>query len=154
LCNPAPIELATAHASRRVAFAPLRAFLAAVAKAENVEISNLSVVLADHDTVKGLNREHLGRTYATDVIAFDLRANPGDPSVDGEIYVDLDTAAERAPEFNVRFTDEVHRYAVHGLLHLVGYRDDSDGGRSEMKTLEDQYLKRFNAHRRGFTQGA
>lgn len=135
------IDLSVSHPTRRVPFVPLRRLLEHVARLEGVDIESLSVVLADHRLVLDLNQRHLERDYITDVIAFDLRQTPGVGPLDGEIYVDLDTAAERAPEFGVRFTDEVWRYAVHGLLHLAGHRDDTESGRQAMRELEDRYLK-------------
>lgn len=138
-----PIEVHVTHASRRVAFAPLIRLLRAVIDGESAAVESLTVVLVDHRSIRDLNKVHLGRAYTTDVIAFDLREPQGSGHIDGEIYVDLDTAAERAPDFGVRYTDEVRRYAVHGLLHLIGYRDDTAEGKATMRRLEDRYLDAF-----------
>jgi len=132
--------MAVAHAARRIAFEPMLRLLHRVSTQERRPIRSLSVVFSDHDTVTGLNKRHLGRSYVTDVIAFDLRESPRDEFVDGEIYVDLDTAAERAPEFETTYTMEVRRYTVHGLLHLMGYDDQTADGKAEMRRLEDLYL--------------
>ena len=105
-------------------------------------IADLSVVLTDHSTVTHLNELHLNRTYVTDVLAFDLVGDEetGTPPLEGEIYVDLDTALERAPEFGASYEAEVRRYVLHGLLHLMGYRDDNPEGKKEMRRLENLYL--------------
>ena len=50
--------------------------------------------------------------------------------VDGEVYVDLDTAAERAPEFGVTMAHEALRYVAHGVLHLCGYDDATEADRT------------------------
>jgi rRNA maturation RNase YbeY len=114
----------------------------AVVSAEQFEIVDLNVVFTDHSTVTGLNKSHLDRDYQTDVLAFDLRdpERRALPEVEGEIYIDMDTAFERAPEFGVSFDDEVRRYTIHGLLHLIGYRDDDPIARKEIKRLENLYL--------------
>jgi len=114
--------------------------VSAVVEGEGCTIDALGIVLTDHQTVLELNERHLGRSYLTDVIAFDLRQSAEAAVVDGEIYVDLDTAAERAPEFSTKYSEEVRRYVIHGLLHLIGYRDDSEAGAEEMKALENKYL--------------
>jgi ssRNA-specific RNase YbeY (16S rRNA maturation enzyme) len=36
--------------------------------------------------------------------------------------------------------DEVLRYAIHGLLHLIGYLDDTPDQRKHMNALESRYL--------------
>jgi rRNA maturation RNase YbeY len=110
---------------------------------EGFAIADLSVVLADHAAVHALNRDWLGHDYETDVVSFVLdEAAPGNRVVDGEVYVDLDTAAERAPEFDADFEEEALRYALHGLLHLMGYDDATETERRRMRSLEDRYLNR------------
>ena len=113
-----------------------------IAASEGFNISDLSIVFADHATVTTLNEKHLGRTYHTDVLAFDLRDSSElkTQEIEGEIYIDLDTALERAPEFKTDFNSEVRRYLIHGLLHLMGYRDDEAERSAEMKRLENLYL--------------
>ena len=86
-----------------------------------------------------MNRDHLDHDYPTDVLSFPL--SEGEP-VEGEVYVDLDMAAERAPEFSTDFSREAARYVIHGLLHLAGYDDGSDAGRQTMRSLENRYLAR------------
>lgn len=127
-----------------------------VALRERARIDALTVVLADHQTVLELNRKHLSHDYMTDVLAFDYRDDPaaqrddkaadGDLHIDGEIFVDLDTARERYEEFGTSFQSETLRYLVHGLLHLIGYSDDSPRGKAEMRRLEDEYLEEFEPH--------
>ncbi|MFC2086069.1 rRNA maturation RNase YbeY [Bacteroidota bacterium] len=109
---------------------------------EGFTIAELGIVLTDHDTVTRLNELHLNRSYVTDVLAFDYSGEMAVRSkqIDGEVFVDLDTALERAPEFGVAYDDEVRRYVLHGVLHLMGYRDDKPDGKEEMRRLENLYL--------------
>jgi rRNA maturation RNase YbeY len=109
-----------------------------VLQAEGRACLALGIILTDHDTVLHLNRTYLEHDYLTDVLSFNLGAAEG--PVEGEVYIDLDTAAERHLEFGASFEEEVHRYTVHGLLHLLGYDDDTADARAAMKSLEDRYL--------------
>ena len=115
------------------------ALLRHVWHAEGGAPGTLSVVLADHATVLELNRAYLQHDYITDVLAFALSDDPLE--FDGEIYIDLDTAAERHTEFGTTYEREACRYAVHGLLHLLGYDDHTPDGKAHMHVLEDQYLE-------------
>lgn len=136
------LQLARAHPTRTLDEAALAALIRRVAGGEGFEIRSLGVVLADGATVHRLNREFLGHDYPTDVLSFSLDEDAAaEGIVDGEVYVDLDTAAERAPEFGTTFEDEARRYVVHGLLHLMGYDDDGDAERAAMREREDHYLK-------------
>ena len=103
---------------------------------EGLRWSHLSVVLADHETVLSLNREWLDHDWNTDVISFLLEEDP----IEGEVYVDVETAAERHGEFDASLQEEILRYVIHGILHLCGYDDATDGERNAMRVLEDQYL--------------
>jgi rRNA maturation RNase YbeY len=117
----------------------LRTLVHRIAYAEGRALGTVSIVLTDHDTVLALNRDYLGHDYVTDVLSFDLSAEDAS-HVEGEIYVDLDTAAERHEDFGVSFEDEARRYVVHGTLHLMGYDDSNDSQQAEMRRLEDQFL--------------
>lgn len=137
-----PIEVQIEHPHLKVDAARLRDVLSAVARDEGRTVDGLSVVLTGHARVRSLNRTYLQHDHHTDVLSFDLSDVPGE-YIDGEIYVDLDTANERHAEFGAEFEVEVLRYAIHGLLHLVGYNDASAEGAASMKEMEDRYLRRY-----------
>jgi rRNA maturation RNase YbeY len=138
------------HPSRRIDPARVKQAVAQVLDGEDRALRGLTVVLSDHDTVHRLNREYLGHDYVTDVLSFDLSApddvdvpdaaSSGSTAIDGEVYVDLDTAAERHDEFGASFEEEVLRYVIHGVLHLAGYDDATEAAQEEMRVLEDRYL--------------
>lgn len=130
------------HPSRRVDEAALKHLIRHVLSSEEASLVHLSVVLSDHETVRHLNRTYLDHDYNTDVLSFSLReVDEGESQgVEGEVYVDLDTAAERHEEFDTSFEREVHRYVVHGLLHLLGYDDATTTAQQTMREREDQYL--------------
>lgn len=138
---PGGIEVHAAHPDRQLAEADVRAVVEAACEGEGFTVRELSVVLGDRPLVHDLNREWLGHDDETDVVSFPLDEGAvGRREVDGEVYVDLDTAAERAPEFGTTAEREALRYVVHGLLHLMGYGDATDAEREGMRALEDRYL--------------
>lgn len=134
----APIVIEHIHPRLRLDESALRTLIRHVLAEENGSLDTLNVVLADHDTVLALNRSYLDHDYVTDVLAFDL--SDASERIDGEIYVDLDTAAERHDEFGATFEEEASRYVVHGLLHLLGHDDGSPAGKAAMRRLENKYL--------------
>ena len=141
LAEPAGLEVHNAHPDRQLDEARVRAVVEAVCRGEDVTVASLNVVLGDHALVHDLNREWLGHDYETDVVSFVLDPDAQDGGViDGEVYVDLDTAAERAPEFDATPEHEALRYVAHGVLHLVGHDDATDDQRDAMRALEDRYL--------------
>ena len=133
------LELENIHPRLRLDEDVLRRLVGCVLAAEGRAVAYLGIILADHETVLNLNRTYLAHDYLTDVLSFPL--GDTDDAVDGEIYVDLDTAAEQHGDYAVSFEEEAHRYVVHGLLHLLGYDDATDADRAAMRRLEDRYLK-------------
>lgn len=94
-------------------------------------------VFSDDEFLHKINKEYLRHNTYTDIITFDLSEND---SLDGEIYISLDRVKENAQNFNVKFTDEIHRVMVHGILHLLGYNDKTPSQKRKMKAKEDFYL--------------
>lgn len=136
------VEVHHAHPARRLDESRVRAVVVAVCAGEGVVPESVGIILADHATVHDLNREWLGHDYETDVVSFGLDETAlARRALDGEVYVDLDTAAERAPEFGVTPEHEALRYVAHGLLHLAGHDDATDDERAAMRALEDRYLR-------------
>ncbi len=135
-----PISIESVHPSRSLPTASVERLIQHVLDAEGATPLHVSVVLAGHDTVRRLNAEYLDHDYNTDVLSFSLQAEGASDEVEGEVYVDLDTAAERHEEFDTSFEREAYRYVVHGVLHLIGYDDATEEGQQAMRDREDQYL--------------
>lgn len=133
-----PLEVVVQHTSLVVDPALCIHILRHVFDGQNIDVRHVTLIQADHETVRHLNRSFLKHDYETDVLAFPY-SNDGQ-LLEGEIYVDLDTASERHEEFGATFEQEALRYAVHGALHLAGYRDEESRGKDEMHDLENRYL--------------
>lgn len=116
----------------------VRGLVTRVFTGESVQWTAIGVILGDHDLVQDLNRRFLDHDYRTDVLSFLLDEDSN--GIEGEIYVDVETARERSIEFGVTPTQEMERYIVHGLLHLAGHDDADDASRLSMQALEDRYL--------------
>ena len=100
----------------------------------------VNVIFVDDPKSRRLNRTHLAHDYPTDVLAF--RLDNGD-RLEGELYVNLDRASIQAREYDVTFKNEVARLVIHGLLHLIGYRDNTSQSRMRMKKKEEGYLEKI-----------
>ncbi len=132
------IDVTVEHATHSVDREQIAALVERVVQGETKTLRNVSIVCGDHNLIRRLNREYLDHDYNTDVLSFSLTEAPG--VVEGEVYIDLDTAAERHDEFGDSFEKEAARYVVHGVLHLCGYEDATPEGKQRMHELEDGYL--------------
>jgi probable rRNA maturation factor len=115
--------------------------VAAILSEALVDRATLSIAIVDDPTIHSLNRQYLDHDYPTDVLSFLLERDKG--SLEGEVIVSLDTAARRAAEFGWSAADELLLYVIHGTLHLVGYDDQAEAARSEMRAAERRTLAIF-----------
>lgn len=135
------LQIFQTHPGIRVSEDRIRSMAEAIGKGENVRWNEVNIVLVDHERLHAMNRDWLDHDYETDVLSFLLDKEAAKQSViDGEVYVDVETAEERAPEFSTTIEEEILRYVAHGLLHLCGHDDASDEERKTIRRLEDRYL--------------
>lgn len=113
------------------------AWFLVVAADHKYEIEELSIVLCSDEYLHGLNVQYLDHNTLTDIITFDY--NEGNQLI-GELYVSVERVKENAQIHQVSFKEELHRVFVHGVLHLVGYKDKETNDQIEMRTKEDYYL--------------
>lgn len=118
-----------------------RAINAALAQ-HGASKASISVVLVTDEMMADLNQKHLNHLGPTDVLTFDYAEPNGNrPAFDGEIVICGDVATREAARRGHSVTAELCLYAVHGVLHLLGY-DDHDPAQSEhMHACEDRILE-------------
>ena len=117
---------------RRILEADLRR-LAALAAARARRDLQLSVAVVDDAAMQTVNRESLGHDYPTDVLCFPMEQAP---VLVGELLLSADTARREAAARGHPAYHELLLYAVHGVLHLLGYDDHDPGARRRMRRAE------------------
>ncbi|OGC93793.1 MAG: rRNA maturation RNase YbeY [candidate division Zixibacteria bacterium RBG_16_53_22] len=101
--------------------------------------NDIDIVYCRDREITALNREFKGRNETTDVLAFNL-SDGGSDNYLGEIYVNLQMARRQARLFRVSYSQEVKRLTIHGVLHLLGFRDDTKASRARMWACQENYL--------------
>jgi len=109
-----------------------------VLSSENFHFAKISIILSNRESVSKLKKQYFNVDVFTDVIAFNLEGD-GD-SIDGEIYISIDDVIENSEIYEVSFNKEFKRVLIHGILHLMGYNDDTKKQKENMKILEDKYM--------------
>lgn len=111
---------------------------------EGKEADAITVIFCTDDYLLEINRKYLSHDYYTDIITFDYSEDlPVEGVVAGDLFISIDTVARNAFEYRVRFKQELHRVIIHGVLHLVGYKDKSAAEAVQMRAKEDYYLAKL-----------
>ena len=108
-------------------------------KSKDINEADLSFIFSDDNLLNSLKREFFKLDHFTDVIAFRLNEYE-EKNVDGEIYISITRAKENAIKFEEPLNRELARLVIHGCLHLIGYNDETDNEKLEMRKQEDHYL--------------
>ncbi len=94
-----------------------------VLKDSSYDAISLNVIFSDDSNLNRLKLEYFNEDVLTDVLAFPIQ---NDTKLEAEIYISYDRAISSSKEFNVSLNSELIRLIVHGILHLLGYRDNND----------------------------
>ncbi len=116
-------------------------------RATKLDDAELSVLLCDDRTMRGLNRRYRQIDRPTDVLAFPMQEGegPSDPSLLGDVVISLDTAARQARRNDRPIVAEVTYLLAHGLLHLLGHDHRTQAETRRMNALADGLMAAVKA---------
>jgi len=107
---------------------------------EGMIIGELVYVFCNDEYLLKKNIEFLNHNTLTDVITFDYSE---DKIISGDILISTERVVENAKIFNVNYLTELQRVMVHGLLHLLGYKDKIEKDANTMRKKENYYLTKI-----------
>lgn len=110
--------------------------------------AELGILFVGPKRMAQLNWQYLQHEGSTDVITFDHGSSP--KHLHGDIAICVADAVSQAAEFHTTWPEEITRYVIHGILHLLGYDDLTPTQRRAMKQVENRLLNL--AKRKGWHQ--
>jgi len=111
-----------------------------VIEEEGKQAGELVYVLCKDDYLLKKNIQFLNHNMLTDVITFNYCK---DEIVNGDILISTERVHENSKIYKVNYLTELHRVMVHGLLHLLGYKDKNEKDAKTMRKKENYYLNKF-----------
>lgn len=103
-------------------------------------VGNINIVFCDDNYILAVNNEFLKHNYYTDIITFDYSENN---TLSGDLIISIDTVRDNAEQYKTLFREELNRVIIHGVLHLMGYKDKTQEEKKEMKKMEDLALSLY-----------
>lgn len=112
------------------------------------DMTEVSLMFTDDETIHEMNREYRGIDRPTDVLSFALEEGEeeeiyGGPEENllGDIIISVETAVRQAEEYEHSVEREMSFLALHGMLHLLGYDHMEEEERQEMRAQEKAILE-------------
>jgi probable rRNA maturation factor len=107
--------------------------------------AEVSILLTDDEEIHRLNRDYRGIDRPTDVLSFSQLEGmpvgaPDEAVTLGDVIISVDTAKRQARDKGHSLADELDLLTVHGMLHLLGYDDETDEQADEMREHEKAIL--------------
>ena len=101
--------------------------------------STINIIISDDEFLRKLKKDFFDVDAYTDVISFNLEDEG--KNIDGEIYISWDRINDNADKYKETVNSELKRIIIHGILHLLGYDDQTKQEKLMMTELENKYLK-------------
>lgn len=146
ILHPPPsllLSIANRQRTKRINVRFFKAIIGALFDELKLTEGELGIHLVGAKEMARVNWQYLQHEGSTDVITFDHSEN--DKTFNGELFICVDDAISQAKEFQTTWQSELVRYAVHGVLHLLGYNDLKPHLRRVMKREENRLVKQLTA---------
>jgi probable rRNA maturation factor len=103
-------------------------------------LREMSLALVNDKRMSDLHVQFMGIEGPTDVLTFPIDEDKQGRVSSGEVIVCVPEALRRARGHRIEPKLELLLYAVHGMLHLLGYDDRTDRAFRTMHRTEDDIL--------------
>jgi rRNA maturation RNase YbeY len=101
-------------------------------------MGTINIIFTSNNYLLSINKQYLNHHYNTDVITFEYNE---DILISGDIFVSVEQVSMNAENYENSFEQELNRVVIHGVLHLLGFKDSSAEEIKEMREEEDKALK-------------
>jgi len=108
-----------------------------------LRLDELSVALVGDRRMSRLHQEFMNIAGPTDVLTFPIDFAVDGRVSSGEVYICVPEARRQARKSRVGVKLELLLYAIHGMLHLLGYDDRTRRAYCAMHEMEDAILTRL-----------
>ena len=121
----------------------VREWLKKIVQKEEKKLGCLNFIFCSDRHLLEINKKHLNHSTLTDVITFDFSESK--KTIEGDVYISVDRVKENAEKYSVSFKKELLRIMVHGVLHLIGYKDKREKEKKTMFLKEQSFLRLFES---------
>ena len=103
----------------------------------------INLIFCDNDKLNSFKREYFDEDVLTDIVTFPIK---NDSDLEAEIYISVEMAKINSKEFNVSLNNELSRLIIHGVLHLIGFNDDTKDSKKIMFLKQEEIISNFKGN--------
>lgn len=116
----------------------IKDWISAIIFRHNKKLGKINYLFCSDQMVYDMNLRFLNHDTLTDIITFDyVNGN----LISGDITISIDRVGENATLFDTSFEHELHRVIIHGVLHLLGFKDKTPDDAAIMRAKENESLQ-------------
>lgn len=136
------MEISNRQKIKKINIKNLRKYLNQVFSYLAIKGKKASFVLSDNKFIINLNKEYFSKNQVTDVISFPLKDDL-DQNYLGEVVVSVEEAVAVAENLRLSWEKELLLYLIHGILHLLGFKDKTASQRKKMEKKQQEIISKF-----------
>ncbi|MBQ9253450.1 MAG: rRNA maturation RNase YbeY [Bacteroidales bacterium] len=115
----------------------VKTWIKSVIEKENFKQGEISYIFCSDEKILEINKQYLNHDFYTDIITFDYTENN---KINGDIFISIDRVKDNSKKFECSFEEELLRVIIHGVLHLMGYKDHEEKEEKLMRQKENEAI--------------
>lgn len=118
----------------------IRSQVRSLLQKEGVFCDEIAFHYVSKERISLLHKEYFNDSSVTDCITFPICQNEDKYCFLGEVFICPEVASEYAEKHKSEYFQELTLYLVHGILHLLGFKDSTAQERKKMRRKEKECL--------------
>ena len=106
----------------------------------NNEIS-ISFLLTSNSEIKLLNQKYRNKNKPTNVLSFPMNEKIENKNYLGDVVIACEKIIDESYEQNIKKYKYLSKMTIHGVLHLLGFKHDTDRQFNKMNSIEKNILE-------------
>ena len=135
---PEQPEIFINHISKHVIPFSANDYAKEICNLKRISNGRFEFTFCDNNQIIEINKKYLNRTYATDIISFNLG---NQDNLDADIYISIEQAIENCKELDHNVEDELKTLIIHGILHTLDYKDYTKEDKDIMFMEQDRLFE-------------
>jgi len=117
-----------------------------ILRSQGVKNTEVSLLFTQDKRIREFNKKFRHKDKTTDVLSF-YEEKDMDKALSvaylGDIIISVETARRQAGVYKQTIIHEIKLYVIHGLLHLLGYKDYNKKEKRSMDNLQEALLSKY-----------